>query len=151
MKIEWKPQLSALQFKFDFPNFSIFYNLQSRVVSNLLKLFWAAKSPDLNLLDFLFWVIPERSVYDSKPRSLQQLKKIVELCARNVSRVTLIKAAQNFRKKATLCLANERGHFNTFLNSRLISFVNKTFHNMLIINVFKRTYISFFHLMRDKS
>ena len=145
MKIEWKPQLSALQFKFDFPNFSIFYNLQSRVVSNLLKLFWAAKSPDLNLLDFLFWVIPERSVYDSKPRSLQQLKKIVELCARNVSRVTLIKAAQNFRKKPPYAWQTRGATSNTFLNSRLISFVNKTFHNMLIINVFKRTYISFFH------
>ena len=113
MKIEWKPQLSALQFKFDFPNLSIFYNLQSRVVSNLLKLFWAAKSPDLNLLDFLFWVIPERSVYDSKPRSLQQLKKIVELCARNVSRVTLIKAAQDLRKKSHLMLGKREGPLRT--------------------------------------
>ena len=125
--------------------------LQNRVVSNRLEFFWPAKSPDLNPLDFFFWGVAEKSVYDAKPRSLEQLKKVVELCAKNVTRETLIKAAQNFRKRATLCLANEGATSNTFLNSRLISFLNKTFHNMLIINVIKRTYISFFHCMRDES
>jgi len=45
--------------------------------------------------------------------SLEQLKKTVKLCAWNVFRETLIKAAQIFMKRATLCLANE-GHFDTF-------------------------------------
>ena len=40
---------------------------------------------------------------------------------------------------------------NTSLNSRLISLVNKTSHNILMIIVFRRTYISFFHCTRDES
>ena len=88
---------------------------QNRVVSNRLEFFWPAKSPDLNPLDFFFWGVAEKSVYDAKPRSLEQLKKVVELCAKNVTRETLIKAAQNFRKRATFCLANEGGHFEHLL------------------------------------
>ena len=84
------------------------------------------------LQDFFFWGVAEKSVFDSKPRCLEQLKKVVELCANNVTRETLIKAAQNFRKRATYCLANEGGHFEHLRNSRLISLVNKTLHNMLI-------------------
>ena len=88
---------------------------QNRVVSNRLEFFWPAKSPDLNPLDFFFWGIAEKSVYDAKPRSLEQLKKVVELCAKNVSRGTLLKAADNFRKRATLCLENEGSHFEHLL------------------------------------
>ena len=79
--------------------------------------------------------------YSPEEKILEQLKKVVELCAKNVTRKTLIKAAQNFRKRATFCLANEGGHFKHLWNSRPITLVNKTLHNMLMINVIKRTYI----------
>ena len=47
--------------------------------------------------------IPEKSVHDSKQRSLLQLKKIVELCARNVSRETDQSSAK-LQKKSHLML-----------------------------------------------
>ena len=77
--------------------------------------FWPTKSPDLNPLIFFSGDYLKSLFMILIHRSLQQLKKIVELCARNVSRETLIKVAQNFRKRATLCLANEGGHFEHLL------------------------------------
>jgi len=49
------------------------------------------------------WGIPEKSVYDSKHRSLQQLKKIVQLCARSVFRETDQSSAK-LQKKSHLML-----------------------------------------------
>ena len=83
---------------------------QNRVASNRLEFFWPEKSPDLNPL-FFFCGIPEKSVNDSKYKSLQQLKKIVELCARNVSRET-DKSSAKLQKKSHLILG---GHFEHFL------------------------------------
>ena len=69
------------------------------------EIFLACKEPRPKSTGFFFWEIAEGS-------SLEQLKRVVELCARNVSRET---PAQNFRKKATLCLANVGGHFEHIL------------------------------------
>ena len=93
-------------------------------------IFLAWKEPRPKSTGF-FCGIPEKSVYDSKPRSLQQLKKIVELCARNVSRETLIKAWWKTSEKEPPYAWRMRGATsNTFSNNRLISFVNKTSHNI---------------------
>ena len=126
-----KLQLFAPQFEFDFPNFSIFYNFQNHVVSIRLEFFWPAKSPDLYPLIFIFWGIAEKSVYDSKHWSLQQLEKIVKLCARNVSRKTLIKAWwKTWEKEPPYAWRMRGATSNTFSNNRLNSFVNKTSHNI---------------------
>ena len=63
---------------------------QNRVVSNCLEIFWPAKNPD-QIHCIFFWGLSEGSVdVDAKPKSLKQLKKVVELCAKNVSRETEI-------------------------------------------------------------
>ena len=55
----------------------------------LLGSFLACKEPGPKFTEFLFWGLSEGSVYvDAKPKSLEQLKKVVEFCARNVYRET---------------------------------------------------------------
>ena len=94
-------------------------------------IFLACQEPRPKSTDIFFWGIPEKSVYDSKHWSLQQLKKIVKLCARNVSRETLIKAWWKTSEKEPPYAWRMRGATsNTFSNNRLISFVNKTSHNI---------------------
>ena len=76
---------------------------QNRVISNRLEYFWPVKSPDQISQDFFFCGIDEMCIYDAKPRSLDQTKKAMEKRENKVTRDTLIKAAKNFRKRATFC------------------------------------------------
>ena len=56
------------------------------------------------LQDFFFWGVAEKSVFDSKPRCLEQLKKVVKLCAINVTRVNSDQSSVKLRKKSHLLL-----------------------------------------------
>ena len=84
---------------------------------------------------FLSWVVNSWNIVYSKPTSLEQIKKVVELYGRNVTR-DLIKASE---KKTPYVNRMMRDTLNTLLNSCMISFVKKTSHKMVKINVFKRT------------
>ena len=62
---------------------------QGRVISNRLNFFWPAKSPDLNPLDFYFWGVAEARFRKEKPKTIVELKAVVEnfggeLCWRNL-------------------------------------------------------------------
>ena len=75
-------------------------NINCTQLDHFLQLLQASR---FGIENWLFSYSPEEKI-------LEQLKKVVELCAKNVTRETLIKAV-NFRKKATFCLANKGGHF----------------------------------------
>ena len=66
-------------------------------------------------MDVFFCGIDEKCIYDAKPRSLDQIKKAMEKRENRVTTGTLIKAAKNFRKRATFCLENEGGNFENLL------------------------------------
>ena len=82
-------------------------NILCTQLDHFLQLLQASR---FGIKNWLFSYSPEEKI-------LEQLKKVVELCAKNVTRETLIKAAQNFRERATSCLANEGGHFEHLRNS----------------------------------
>ena len=91
---------------------------QGRVVSHKTDFPWPPKSPDLNPLDFYFWGVAEKEVCDKRPKSLNQLKLIVENFAREIPRETLFKVADNFRTRAEFCLQEAGGHFQHILKKK---------------------------------
>ena len=60
---------------------SLFYlkvKFSARAVSNKTDFPWPPKGPDLNPLDFYFRGVAEKEVFDKKPKTLEELKLIVE-------------------------------------------------------------------------
>ena len=100
---------------------SLFYlkdKFSARVVSNKTDFPWPPKSPDLNPLDFYFWGVAEKEVFDKKPKSLEELKLIVENFAKGISQDTLLRVADNFCTRAKLCIQEEGGHFEYLLKKK---------------------------------
>ena len=91
---------------------------QGRVVSHKIDFPLPPKSPDLNLWDFYFWGVAKKEVCDERPKSLNQLKLIVENFAREIPRETLFKAAHNFRARAEFCLQEAGVHFQHLLKKK---------------------------------
>ena len=87
-------------------------------MSNKTDFPWPPKSPDLNPLDFYFWGVAEKEVFDKKPKSLEELKLIVENFAKGISRDTLLRVADNFCTRAKLCIQEEGGHFEYLLKKK---------------------------------
>ena len=86
-----------------------------RVISNRLKLSWPAKSPDLNPMDFYFWGAAEAEVFQKKPKTIPELKAIVETYASRIPRDTLLRVADNFVERAKKCNQEDGGHFEYLL------------------------------------
>ena len=84
---------------------------QGRVISNRLDFFWPAKSPDLNPLDFYFWGVAEARVQKEKPKTIMELKSVVENFVAEISKEVLWSVADNFIKRAKMCHENDGGHF----------------------------------------
>ena len=86
-----------------------------RVISDKLDFYWPPKSPDLNPLDYYFWGVAQQEVHAKKPKTLQELKAIVENFATRITKDTLLKVADNFMKRVKLCLDENGGHFEHLL------------------------------------
>ena len=85
--------------------------LYGRVISNRLDFSWPAKSPDLNPLDYFFWGAAEAEVNKKKPKTICDLKKVVEDYANQFTRDTLHRVADNFMERVKICYQEDRGHF----------------------------------------
>ena len=91
-----------------------------RVISNRLDFSWPAKSPDLNPLDYFFWGAAEAEVNEKKPKTICDLKKVVENYANQITRDTLHRVADNFMRRVKICYQEDGGHFEHLLKkSRL--------------------------------
>ena len=86
-----------------------------RVISNRLDFSWPAKSPDLNPLDYFFWGAAEAEVYRKKPKTIFDLKKVVENYANQITRDTLHRVADNFMERVKICYQEDGGHFEHLL------------------------------------
>ena len=56
--------------------------LPGRVISNRLDYEWPPCSADLSMLDFWFWGQAQQEVYKAKPKSIEELKNVVERFAK---------------------------------------------------------------------
>ena len=82
-----------------------------RVISNRLDFSWPAKSPDLNPLDYFFWGAAEADVNKKKPKTICDLKKVVEDYANQITRDTLHRVDDNFMERVKICFQEDGGHF----------------------------------------
>ena len=86
-----------------------------RVISNKTDFPWPPSSPDLNPLDFWFWGMAEKKVLEKKPKTVEELKMVVETFTREVSSDTLLRVSDNFMKRAAFCVQEKEGHFEHIL------------------------------------
>ena len=75
-----------------------------RVINSRTRIAWPAYSPDLNLLEFYYWVW-ENEMYSAKPTTVNQC------CEKNV----LHSVALNVLKREYLCVQQNEGHFQHLL------------------------------------
>lgn len=72
---------------------------------------WPPRSPDLNPLDSYFWGFAKDAVYQEAPTTRENMmQRIIEAC-QSVTQETLQRVMRNFRRRLTLCLENQGGHF----------------------------------------
>ena len=86
-----------------------------REISNRLDYEWPPYSADVSMLDFWFWGQAQQEVYKAKPKSIEELKNVVERFAKGQKMETILRAANNFVKRAKLCVEQEGGHFEHLL------------------------------------
>ena len=90
---------------------------QGTVNSNCLDFFWPAKSPDLNPLEFYFWL--GARVREKKLKTIVELKAVVGNLVGEILKETLWNVADNFIKRAKMCPQQDGGHFK-LLNTKHI-------------------------------
>jgi hypothetical protein len=76
---------------------------------------WSANSPDLNPLDFCFWGLAMSEVWKKKPKTIPELKKVVEDFFNNLGTDFVKNCVLNIRKRAQLCVQEQGGHFEHLL------------------------------------
>ena len=76
---------------------------------------WSANSPDLNPLDFCFWGMAMAEVWKKKPKTIPELKKVVEDFFNNLGPDFIKNCVLNIKKRAQLCVQEQGGHFEHLL------------------------------------
>ena len=83
----------------------------NRIISQKAEIEWPAKSPDLNPLDFAFWGMAMKEVWEQKPETIPELVSVVENFFESLSEEIVRKSVGNIMKRAELCVKNKGGHF----------------------------------------
>lgn len=81
-----------------------------RVVSKNGDIDWPPRSPDLTPPDFFLWGYLKSKVYNSKPRTIAELKNNIRTEMANISTETLEKVMENAQKRAFFAIKNKGGH-----------------------------------------
>ena len=68
-------------------------------------------SPDVNPLEFYFWAVAQRRVYEAKPSTISELINVVKQFASEISGEVLENVALDVLDRARLCLQVNGGHF----------------------------------------
>ena len=88
---------------------------KDRIISRLAKILsmpeWPAHSPDLNPLDYTFWGQAMQKVWEAKPKSIPDLKSVVEDYFSTIDKDLVKKCVLNIKKRAALCVKEKGGHF----------------------------------------
>ena len=87
----------------------------NRLISRRAEVEWPAHSPDLNPLDYTFWGQAMAKVWAEKPKTIDELKAVVENYFASLSEDFVKKCVSNIRKRAELCIQQKGGHFEQLL------------------------------------
>ena len=67
-----------------------------------------------------FWGAAEAEVFQKKPKTIPELKAIVETYASRIPRDILLRVADNFMERAKICNQEDGGHLEHLLKKNLI-------------------------------
>lgn len=81
-----------------------------RIISRNANIAWPPRSPDLSVCDFFLWGHLKSIVYQTKPRTLAQLKTQIEEEIANIPGDTLRRAMQNLQNRLTECVRQNGQH-----------------------------------------
>ncbi|KYM95731.1 hypothetical protein ALC62_13638 [Cyphomyrmex costatus] len=72
---------------------------------------WPPRSPDLTPMDFFAWGYIRDQVYQTLPRSREDLIEKIQAASRNITLAILFKVRQSFMQRVALCLEESGGYF----------------------------------------
>lgn len=75
----------------------------NKVISKRGDISWPPRSPDLTPMDFFLWGYLKAKVYDSNPRSINDLKENIRREMASISAVTCRAVIDNFRRRLQEC------------------------------------------------
>ena len=87
----------------------------NRIISKRSEIEWPARSPDLNPLDYSFWGMAMKEVWDKNPKTIPELMEVVENFFSNLSEDLVRRTVANILKRAEKCRKNKGGHFENEL------------------------------------
>ena len=77
--------------------------------------YWPARSPDLNKLDYFLWGYVKGIVYSEPPTTADNMRERIVSAFQSVTPAMLADVNRNFRKRIILCLEENGGHFEHLL------------------------------------
>ena len=89
-----------------------------RVISRNTEHHWPPYSPDLSPLDFLLWGQALAHVVRCQPKTIDELKAIVNDFAVNLGEEKIRSMARLTRKRAELCCQVRGGHFEHLMQKK---------------------------------
>ena len=81
------------------------------VISNLTEIPWPSNSPDLNPLDFFFWGHSMNHVFQAKPSTMDDLKKVVDEFGESMDPNLVRKVCSSARGRFKKMKQVKGGHF----------------------------------------
>ena len=89
-----------------------------RVISHNTEHHWPPYSPDLSPLDFSLWGQAMAHVVRCQPKTIDELKAIVNDFAVNMGEEKIRSMARHTRKRAELCCQVRGGHFEHLMKKK---------------------------------
>lgn len=87
----------------------------NRVISRFGDLHWPPRSPDLSMCDFFLWGYLKSLVYETKPRTLAELRQAIEQNIAQIDRQLLERVEANFRERLHICQRENGHHLNDII------------------------------------
>lgn len=101
------------------PNMEILrQKFPGRVISRYGDVEWPARSPDLSPLDFFLWGYLKGRIYRDNPIDITQLKAAIETEIRSIGQEMLIRAMDNLRHRAEICVRSRGRHFKDIISKK---------------------------------
>ncbi|XP_025997019.2 uncharacterized protein LOC113005528, partial [Solenopsis invicta] len=76
---------------------------------------WPPRSPDLTPMDFFAWGFIRDQVYETLPRTREELMEKIRAASRNITPAMLSNVRQSIMRRVALCLEETGGYFEHML------------------------------------
>lgn len=87
----------------------------NHVISRFGDVPWPPRSPDLSTCDFFLWGFLKSRVYESKPRTLEELKTSIRQTIDKIQPEMLERVETNFRERLEICIRKNGHHLRDII------------------------------------